>query len=70
MVFKETKANLTEKQAVAVLDFAENYKFIVQDEIQSFHWNNKQCTLHPAAMYLKIDGEVQRFSIFHVCFVG
>ena len=63
MVFKETKANLTEKQAVAVLDFAENYKFIVQDEIQSFHWNNKQCTLHPAAIYLKIDGEVQEFSM-------
>ena len=25
-------------------DFAENYSYVVQDEIQSFHWENKQAT--------------------------
>ena len=58
-VFKEIKENLTNNQALAILDFAENYKFVVQDEAQSFHWNNKQCTLHPVAIYLKTDGEVK-----------
>ena len=28
-------------------DFAENYCCIVQGEIQSFYWENKQATLHP-----------------------
>ena len=31
-------------------DFAENYKFMVQDEVQGFHWNNLQCTLHPVVI--------------------
>ena len=34
-------------------DFAENYKFITQDEVQSFHWTNLQCTLHPVVVYYK-----------------
>ena len=32
-------------------DFAENYSYVVQDEIQSFHWENKQATLYPFVAY-------------------
>lgn len=32
-------------------DFAETYSYVVQDEIQSFHWENKQATLHPFVAY-------------------
>ena len=32
-------------------DFAENYSYVVQGEIQSFHWENKQATLHPFVAY-------------------
>ena len=28
-------------------DFAENFTFIMQDDIQSYHWNNAQATIHP-----------------------
>ena len=28
-------------------DFTENYQFLVQDEIQSYHWSKEYCTLHP-----------------------
>ena len=28
-------------------DFSENVSFVVQDEIQSFHWNNSSATIHP-----------------------
>jgi hypothetical protein len=41
------------------LDFAENDQFMVQDEIQGFHWNNIGCTLHPVALYYMKDGELQ-----------
>ena len=34
-----------------MLDFAENYAYVVQNEIQSYHWCNDQCTIHPAVMY-------------------
>ena len=35
----------------AVLDFAENYSFIVQDAMQGFHWNSSQTTIHPFVIY-------------------
>ena len=30
---------------------AENYSFVVQDEVQGFHWSNLQCTLHLVVVY-------------------
>jgi len=43
-------------------DFAENYLFVVQDEVQGFHWNNSQCTLHPVVIYYKLNDEVKHIS--------
>lgn len=37
-------------------DFAENYSFILQDEIQGYHWNNGQATIHPFVIYFKKSG--------------
>ena len=34
-------------------DFAENYQFVVRDEIQSYHWAKTQYTLHPVALYYR-----------------
>lgn len=45
--YSEIKENLTEGHVVVNCDFAENYSFIVQDEVQSFHWTTCQATLHP-----------------------
>lgn len=56
--FKETKENLTETCCLVIGDFAENYTFTVQDEIQSFHWTNTQATLHPFVIYFKKQGKV------------
>jgi hypothetical protein len=36
---------------IVVCDFAENYSFILQDEVQSFHWNDAQATIHPFVIY-------------------
>ena len=51
--FKEKRINLKDSEMFVVLDFAENYSYVVQDEIQSFHWNNGQVTLHPFVGYYK-----------------
>ena len=47
------KEQLTPNNALILLDFAENYSFIVQDAIQSYHWNNSQATLHPFVVYFR-----------------
>ena len=48
-------------------DFAENYQFILQDEIQGFQWNSSQCTLHPIVVYYKVNNSIQSHS---PCFVS
>ena len=40
-------------ECMHLVDFAENYAFVVQDEVQGFHWNKSQCTLHPVVLYYK-----------------
>ena len=62
-MFTRRKSNLKENEAVATLDFAENYKFIVQDEAHGYHWNNAQCTVHPVAIYVNQDGVVKEHSM-------
>lgn len=53
------KENVKENEAVINLDFSENYSFVVQDEAQSFHWNNDQATVHPVAVYYNAHGEIK-----------
>ena len=36
--------------AVVLMDFAENYSFLVQDDIQGFYWQNNQAILHHFAV--------------------
>ena len=36
---KQQKENLGENDVIVLVDFAKNYKFLVQDEIQGYHWN-------------------------------
>ena len=40
------KSTLPEDNALILLDFAENYSFIIQDAIQGYHCNKSQATLH------------------------
>ena len=48
---KHVKDTLSSDEAIVLGDFAENYTFVVQDEIQSYHWSKKQCSLHPVVIY-------------------
>ena len=51
--FKNIKENVKTNEVVVVGDFSENYSFTVQDEVQSFHFNRPQCTVHPFCVYYK-----------------
>ena len=50
------KENVAEDTIIVLVDFSENFTFIVQDEIQSYHWCKEQATLHPLVMYYKENG--------------
>ena len=57
------KANLAADEAIIILDFAENYSFVIQDAAQGHHWDNSQATLHPFVLYCKTGDEVCHLSI-------
>lgn len=59
----ECKAKLKTNEIIILLDFAENYSFLVQDAVQGFHWENSQATLHPFTVYFKDDDEICNLSI-------
>ena len=50
---RESKEKLATDTVLILMDFAENYSFILQDAIQGFYWQNNQATLHPFAVYHK-----------------
>jgi len=60
---KTSKENLAADTILILLDFAENYAFVVQDSIQEFYWENRQATVHPAAVYYQSDGILQCLSM-------
>ena len=65
---KNLKENLQRDEVIVLGDFAENYQFVTQDEIQGYHWNCAQCTLHPIMVYYKdIGGSLLSHSL---CFIS
>lgn len=56
------KNNIDNSSFIFLGDFAENYSFVVQDEVQSFHWNNMMCTLQPVVIYYKENNIVKHLS--------
>ena len=55
---RHQKNNIASHTVILLVDFAENFAFTVQDEIQSYHWNSSQATLHPVCMYYRFDGHL------------
>ena len=49
----DTKDNLKSNEYLVIADFSENYTCIVQDAIQSYHWNAKHVTIHPFLCYYR-----------------
>ena len=45
------KEPLKANEVIVFEYFAENYQFLGQDEIQSYHWSEEYCTLHPLIFY-------------------
>ena len=50
---KAHKTDSDQIECLILLDFAENYHYVVQDDVQGYHWNKQQYTLHPVVLYHK-----------------
>ena len=62
------KESLTACKVIVLGDFAENYQFLMQDEIQSYRWNKEYCTPRPLVVYfIDSDGNIQYNSL---CFIS
>lgn len=53
--FRDIKENIKRHEAVLQVDFAENFTFVSQDEVQSAHWNQAQGTIFTACAWLKTE---------------
>ena len=53
----DKKQSLRSEEVLVLGDFAENYQFLIQDKIQSYHWSKEYCMLHPV-VYFKDDKAV------------
>ena len=55
---KGLKASLKPNECVIILDFADNFSFVVQDAAQAFHWNNSQATIHQFVSHKPNNGDL------------
>ena len=46
-MFVTEAKNCLKNEFLVIGDFSENFTFICQDAIQSFHWTNAQATIYP-----------------------
>ena len=51
--------SLVVEEVIVLGDFAENHQFLMQDEVQGYHWNKQQCTLHLVVVYFKEQRELK-----------
>ncbi|CAG9831342.1 unnamed protein product [Diabrotica balteata] len=49
----DCKNKLDSYTCIILMDFSENYSFIIQQSVQAFYYNNSQATVHPFCIYFK-----------------
>lgn len=64
--YNELKDSLMEKEVFVTCDFAENYSFILQDVVQSYHWTSVQATIYPCVVYFKNESKVQHMNVVFI----
>jgi hypothetical protein len=63
------KENLKPEEAILQMDFAENYTFQIQDEVQSSYFSKQQATLHPFVLYVRTpEAESENLKLSHKCY--
>lgn len=58
----DLKNNLKSNEGLLEMDYSENYKYVVQNAAQQFHYNNDQCSIHVVILYYKEEQELKHCS--------
>ena len=59
---KLCKEHMPPKSATIIIDYAENYSCLAQDEVQSAHWSKTQATIHPVMAFINEENVVGPFT--------
>ena len=60
---RQLKDNLPDDDIIMQMDFAEDYRYRSQQEVQSAYWNPEQVTIHPMVFYYKKESSLLHKSI-------
>lgn len=63
------KITLIFDTCIILMDFSENYSFIIQRSIQAFYYNNLQATVHPFVVYYKNENS-EKFQQMSFCIIS
>ena len=58
------KESIDSDTCIIMLNFAENYQNVLQDEILSFHWDNSQCSIHQDKPFGFISENLKHDTVF------
>jgi len=61
--------NLPEDECIILLDFAENFSFVIQNAARGFHWDNSQATIYPFVLYHK-ESQTHQLEVKSVCIIS
>ena len=64
--FKNCISDFPNDVVVSVVDFAENYTFKQQNEIQSMHWCSVQVTIFVHITYFRVSGDIKKVIHFFI----
>ena len=58
-IFLAPKLRISKSRKISLITIQQlfYYSFVAQDELQAFHWNNVQATLHPIVIYYREQGK-------------
>lgn len=51
---QDKKTSVQDNDYLVIAAFSENYSFVVQEEIQLFHWNNGSANVHSLKTTLQV----------------
>lgn len=66
---KYIKSKLNESEAIILIDFSENYSFVLQNEAQGYHWTSNSCSLHPVVIYTRRENN-EDLKVSNLCVIS
>lgn len=66
---KICKADLQKDTCIVLMDFSENYAFVIQNCVQAFYYNNSQATVHSTIMYYRKNNQ-EDLTVMSFCVIS